>query len=90
LKKDDLFIREIINSMELVEIFEGNLIECHLIKNLLENEGIDTYLQNEYMGAKSGIMINSMVCGVKVFVSLKDYDFARKVVRKFIDNGKSL
>lgn len=33
--------------MKLVEIFEGTLFQSQMVKNLLENEGIESFLKND-------------------------------------------
>jgi hypothetical protein len=40
--------------MKIVELYEGTLFECQMIKNLLENEGIESQLTDEIMGSRAG------------------------------------
>jgi hypothetical protein len=36
--------------MRLIELYEGTLFECQMVKNLLENEGIESSLKDEITG----------------------------------------
>jgi hypothetical protein len=33
--------------MKIIEIFEGDSFQAQMVKNLLENEGIESFLKNE-------------------------------------------
>ncbi|MDP3443333.1 MAG: hypothetical protein Q8T08_10800 [Ignavibacteria bacterium] len=45
--------------MKLVELYEGTLFECQMIKNLLENEDIEPNLNNEIIGTRGGNVFNN-------------------------------
>jgi hypothetical protein len=68
--------------MKLVEIYEGTLFECQVIKNLLENEGIESDLNNEIIGTRGGNVFRP-AGGVKIIVSDYNYDKAKKIVDEF-------
>lgn len=38
----------------LVELFSGSIIECQIIKNLLENENIESHINNQIIGTRGG------------------------------------
>lgn len=63
--------------MKLVELYDGTLFECQMIKNLLENDGIESFLKDEIIGSRSlGWKPGG---GVKVIVSEMDYENAKKI-----------
>ena len=66
--------------MKLIEIFEGNLFQAQMVKNLLENEGIESFLKDEII-ARSPIFRPQG--GVRVMISESDYDKARLVVNEY-------
>ncbi len=68
--------------MRLVEVYEGTLFECQIIKHLLENEGIAAVLNNEIMGTRGGNIFRS-AGGVNIMVTDNNYDQAKKIVNEF-------
>jgi hypothetical protein len=68
--------------MRIVELYEGTLFECQMIKNLLENEGIESSLNNEIIGTSGG-NIYRPAGGVKIIVSDDNYDKAKMIVNEF-------
>jgi hypothetical protein len=73
--------------MKLVELYEGTLYECQMIKNLLENEGIESSLNNEILGTRGGSLFRQ-AGGVKIVVSDDNYDKARMIVNEFEKSRK--
>jgi hypothetical protein len=74
--------------MKLVELYEGTLFECQMIKNLLENEGIESDLNNEIIGTRGGNIFRQEG-GVKVVVTDDNYDKARMIVNEFEKSRKA-
>ncbi|MGF1586569.1 MAG: DUF2007 domain-containing protein [Bacteroidales bacterium] len=72
--------------MKLKVIFEGNLFQSQMVKNLLENEGIESFLKDEII-ARSPIYKSGS--GVSVMISELDYDKARVVVDEYERSGKN-
>jgi hypothetical protein len=68
--------------MKLIEVFDGTLFQAQMVKNLLENEGIESSLKDEVIGTRGGGAWRP-AGGVKVVVSDLDYDRARLVIDKF-------
>lgn len=68
--------------MKIVALYEGTLFECQMIKNLLENEGIDSQLTDEIMGSRAGAAWRTGG-GVRIIVSDVDFEKARLVVSAF-------
>jgi hypothetical protein len=67
--------------MKLVELYDGPLFDCQMIKNLLENEGIKSFLKDEIIGTRSpGWRPGG---GVNVIVSDSDFDKARLIVNEY-------
>jgi hypothetical protein len=74
--------------MKLVKLYEGTLFECQMIKNLLENEGIESDLNNEIIGTRGGNIFRQEG-GVKVIVTDDNYDKARMIVNEFEKSRKA-
>ncbi len=73
--------------MKLVDIYEGTLFECQMIINLLENEGIESDLNNEIVGTRGGELWRPAGC-VKVVVMEDNFEKAIMIVRDFENNQK--
>ncbi len=70
-----------------VEIFRGAVYQAQMVQNLLENAGIDSYLQDEISGTLNLPWDNTGGVGtVKVTVSSADYDEALSVVQEYKKN----
>ena len=68
--------------MKLIEVFDGTLFQAQMVKNLLENEGIESSLKDEQIGTRGGGAWRP-AGGVKVIVSDLNYDRAKSVIDKF-------
>jgi hypothetical protein len=66
--------------MKLIEIYDGILFQAQMVKNLLENEGIESFLKDEII-ARSPIYKSGS--GVRVMISEVDYDKARVIVDEY-------
>lgn len=67
--------------MNAIEIYDGTLFDCQMIKNILEIEGIKSFLKDEIIGTRSyGWRPES---GVKVVVSDSDYEKAKLIVDEY-------
>ncbi|MCI1786363.1 MAG: DUF2007 domain-containing protein [Bacteroidales bacterium] len=73
--------------MDLIPIYEGTQFECYMIMNLLENEGIESVLNNEVTGTRGGNMFRP-AGGVKVIVAGENYEKARAVVEEYEKSRK--
>jgi hypothetical protein len=67
-----------------VEVFDGNQWEVSLVKSLLENAEIESFLKDERMG----VLVPWNVAGggagaVKIFVSSADYERAKEVIDQY-------
>jgi len=72
--------------MKLKEIFDGNLFQSQMVKNLLENEGIESFLKDEII-ARSPIFRPGG--GVRVMISESDYEKAKLVVDEYEKTQRS-
>lgn len=67
-----------------VEIFSGDLYEAEMVKNLLENENIEAFLKDEYIGTIAPWYSAPGGAGsVKVIVLSEYYDKARLIVEEY-------
>lgn len=72
--------------MKLVELYDGSIFECQMLKNLLENAGIESYLKDELIGTRSpGWRPGG---GVKIMVSDINYEKAKQVVNEYESTKK--
>ena len=74
--------------MKLLELYEGTLFECQMIKNFLENKGIESDLNNEIIGTRGGNIFRQEG-GVKIIVTDDNYDKARRIVNEFEKSRKA-
>lgn len=68
--------------MKLAVLYDGTLFECQMIKNLLENEGIESMLKDEVIGTRGGYSWRP-AGSVKLLVLEDDFEFARQIVEQF-------
>ena len=73
--------------MRLVEIYEGTLFECQMIKNLLENEGIESNIIDEIIGTRGG-NVWRQAGGVRITISDDNYEKAKIIINKFEKSHK--
>ena len=73
--------------MRLVEIYEGTLFECEMIKNLLENEGIESNIKDEIIGTRAG-NVWSPTGRVKIIIADDNYVKAKSIVSEFEKSRK--
>ncbi|NLJ82307.1 MAG: DUF2007 domain-containing protein [Bacteroidales bacterium] len=76
--------------IEVVRIFAGSILQAEMLKNLLENEGIESYLLDELSGTYFPFLTSAGGSGpVSVAVSSLDYDKAKAIVNEYEKNLKS-
>jgi len=73
--------------MRLVEIYEGTLFECQMIKNLLENEGIESNLKDEIIGTRGGNVFRP-AGGVIIVITDDNYEKAKIIISEFEKSHK--
>lgn len=68
----------------MVVIFRGNQIEVMNIKNLLDNVGIESFIQNQYMSVLEPWLVTSGGYNASSLqVKTSDYEKAKKIVDDF-------
>lgn len=67
-----------------VEIFDGAQWDASLVKSLLDNAEIESFLKDERMGVLAPWNVAGGGAGsVKIFVSSLDYEKAREVIDQY-------
>lgn len=66
------------------EVFEGTAWEAGLLKSMLEDNEIETYITEAYQLPWNNIPIKG--AAAKVFVALKDLEQAKAIVDEFYTN----
>jgi hypothetical protein len=75
---------------ELVEIYSGELWQSSVIKDLLEDNGIHAFIENEVMGNIAPWQISSGgVASVKIKILSSDYALAIELVDEFNNSSYS-
>ena len=70
--------------IEAIEIFNGTTWQAQMVKNLLENSGIEAFLQDEITGSLNLPWASPGGTGlVKVMVSGSDYENAKLIVEAY-------
>jgi hypothetical protein len=72
-----------------VEVYSGSIWEAELVKSILEDSEIETFLRDENTGTLAPWYTAGGGAGsVKVIVSNHDYESARIIVEEFEKNTK--
>lgn len=72
------------NPIELIEIFSGSSIEAEIVKSILNDNEIEAFLKDEYMGTLAPWYAAPGGAGsVKVIISNLDYTQAKIIVEKY-------
>lgn len=66
------------------EVFEGSAWEAGLLKSILEDNEIESYLTQDYQLPWNSIPVKG--AAAKVFVALKDLEQAKAIVEEFYSN----
>lgn len=72
------------NEIYPIVVFEGNDWEASMVKSLLENVEIETFIKDEKMGVIAPWNVNAGgAASVKIIVSNIDFEKAKEVVDAF-------
>lgn len=67
-----------------VEIFDGNDWDASMVKSLLDNAEIESFVKDEKMGVLAPWNVAGGGAGsVKIFVSNVDYEKAKEVIEQY-------
>lgn len=78
------------NETKMVEIYAGQLWQATMVKNILEDNGIQVYLDNELMGTiDPGRIAAGGMDPVKVVVLDADYKSAMVLMDEFHNSSPS-
>lgn len=67
-----------------VEVFDGNDWDASMVKSLLENAEIESFIKDEKMGVLAPWNVAGGGAGsVKIFVSNADYEKAKEVIEQY-------
>ena len=64
-------------------VFTGQSWEAEMLKNILEKEGISSYINNEATGNMFPFLTTPGMGAVKLIVAKKDYDRAKELAKDF-------
>ncbi len=70
----------------IVELYSGDLWECELIKTLLDDREIDSFLRNDIRAAYGPL--GSLSQSVRIMVRDSDLASGMEVVSEFLENRK--
>jgi len=73
----------------LVKVYTGTEVTVLLLKNLLEDIGVTSTIQNNY---KSGIevgFVGGVQSAIDLFIQQSDFETAEPLIRDFIAKNKS-
>ncbi len=71
----------------LIEVFAGTSTEVGIVRSLLENADINTFLKDNYMGTLAPWNVAGGGAGaVNIFINSKDYVNARLIIEKYEEN----
>ena len=78
------------NQIEPVEIFAGTIWEAELLKSIMDDAEIESFLLNEFTGTMAPWYTASGGAGsVKVIVSSVDYERAKAIIEEFQENMRA-
>ena len=72
------------NEIYPIEVFDGGQWEASLVKSLLENAEIESFLKDGNMGViEPWVVAGGGAGSVKIFISNLDYEKAREVIEQY-------
>lgn len=72
------------NENKAVEIFAGDFHRAAVIKNMLENQGIYVFMENQHMGSIAPFQVASGGLNpVRLIISSQDQEEAQRLLEEF-------
>lgn len=69
---------------DIIEVFAGTSIDAEIVRSLLEDSGIKTFLKDDNMGTIAPWQVSGGGAGaVKIIINSNDYDKAKLIVDKY-------
>ena len=69
---------------DIIEVFAGNSIDAEIVRSLLEDSDIKTFLKDDNMGTIAPWHVSAGGAGaVKVIINSNDYDKAKLIIEKY-------
>ena len=75
----------------MIIVFNGSNFEAMNVRNLLENEGISVFVQNEYMSnIEPWVVTSGGLNPVKLQVDESDFEQAKKIIEDYISGNNTI
>lgn len=69
---------------DIIEVFAGTSIDAEIVRSLLEDSDIKTFLKDDNMGTIAPWHVSAGGAGaVKVIINSNDYDKAKLIIEKY-------
>lgn len=69
---------------DIIEVFSGTSIDAEIVRSLLEDSDIKTFLKDDNMGTIAPWHVSAGGVGaVKVIINSNDYDKAKLIIEKY-------
>jgi len=74
------------NNNDIIEIFAGTSIDAEIVRSLLEDSDVKTFLKDENMGTIAPWHVSGGgVAAVKIIINSCDYDKAKLIIDKYME-----
>lgn len=74
---------------EIIEVFAGTSIDAEIVRSLLEDSDIKTFLKDDNMGTIAPWQVSAGGAGaVKIVINSNDYDKAKLIIEKYEKSKK--
>jgi hypothetical protein len=74
---------------KLVKVYTGTEVTVLLLKELLEEIGVTSTIQNDYKSGIDAGFVGGVQSAIELFIQQSDYETAEPLIRDFIVRNKS-
>lgn len=75
------------NDNDIIEVFSGTSINVQIVRSLLEDSDVETFLKDDNMGTIAPWHVSAGGAGaVKIIVNSKDFDKSKQIIEKYEEN----